>query len=120
MQIHGYFNANGEPAIQLDLSTGAIEILVDTGFAGGLILPSSLASGLALHIEGFVEFYTATGQPFIASAYSLEIDWLGQRTRVPVAVSPDVMEALLGSQMLKNCRLTIDYYDRTVIIARRI
>jgi len=96
MRADGYFNANDEPAIQLDLGAGAIEILVDTGCAGGLILPSSLASGLALHTEGLEKFYTATGQPFIALTYSLEIDWLGQRTKVPVAISPEVTEALLG------------------------
>lgn len=39
MRIDGYFNTNDEPAIQLDLGAGAIEILVDTGFAGNLILP---------------------------------------------------------------------------------
>jgi len=51
MQIDGYFNANDEPAIQLDLGTGAIDFLVDTGFAGGLIIPSSLVAGLPLEIE---------------------------------------------------------------------
>jgi clan AA aspartic protease len=120
MQIDGYFNANDEPAIRLDLGAGAIEILVDTGCVGGLILPTSLAKGLALHTEGIEKFYTATGQPFIAFTYSLEIVWFGRRTKVPVAVSPDVRETLLGGDMLKNCRLTIDYYDRTVTIIRRV
>jgi clan AA aspartic protease len=119
MQIDGYFNANGEPAINLDLGTGAIEFLVDTGFAGGLILPNSLVGGLLLEIEGFVEFQTATAQTFIAPTYFLEVEWLGQRTKAAVAVSPDVSEALLGGSILRNCRLTIDYYDRTVMITRR-
>jgi len=120
MQMDGYFNAYDEPAIQLDLGTGAIEFLVDTGFVGSLLLPDSLAGGLALHFDGIEEFLTATGQPVFAPSYFLGIDWLGQRTKVPVAVSPDITEALLGNQMLENSRLTIDYYDRTVTIARRI
>ncbi len=119
MQIDGYFNANNEPA-PLDLGAGAIEILVDTGFAGSLILPDSLAVGLALRFEGFEEFYTATWQIFSAPAYSLEIDWLGQLTKVPVAISPDITEAIMGGQMMKNCCLTIDYYDRTVTIIERV
>lgn len=119
MQIDGYFNTNDEPAIRLDLGAGAIEILVDTGFAGSLIVPDSLAGGLALHFEGFEEFYTATWQVFSAPAYSLEINWFGQLTKVPVAVSPDITEAIMGGQMMKNCCLTIDYHDRTVKIIDR-
>lgn len=92
---------------------------MDTGFAGNLILPGFLAAGLALHVEGFEKFHTATGQVFIAAAYSVEIEWLGQKTRVPVAVSPDITEAILGGQMLKNCCLTIDYHHRTVTIIQR-
>lgn len=119
MQIDGYFNANDEPAIRLDLGAGAIDILVDTGFTGSLILPDSLAGGLALRFEGFEEFYTATWQVFSAPAYSLEINWFGHLIKVPVAVSPDITEAILGGQMLKNCCLTIDYSDRTVTIIKR-
>jgi clan AA aspartic protease len=119
MQIDGYFNANDEPAIQLDLGTGAIDFLVDTGFAGGLIIPSSLVAGLPLEIEGFVEFRTATAETFIAATYSLEIEWLGQRTKVAVAVTPDISEALPGGSILRNCLLTIDYHDSTVMITRR-
>jgi clan AA aspartic protease len=120
MQMDGYFNAIGEPAIQLDLGAGLIEILVDTGFAGDLILPSALASGLALQLEGIEEFYTATGQEFAVQTYSLEIEWLGQRRKVPVAVSAEMTEAVLGGHMLKDCRLTIDYHDRTVTMIRQV
>ena len=35
--------------------------------------------------------------------------------RLPT-ISPDVREGLLGTQMLKHCRLTIDYRSRTLII----
>ncbi len=119
MQIDGYFNATDEPVISLDLGAGVIEILVDTGFAGSLILPDSLAVGLALQFEGFEEFYTATWQVFSAPAYSMKIDWFGRLIKVPVAVSSDITEAILGGQMMKNCCLTIDYHDRTVTIIER-
>ena len=118
MRIDGYFNTNDEPAINLHLILSSIEVLIDTGFAGSLIIPEHLSTGLVLHFEGFEEFYTVTGHVFVAPAYSLEVDWLGQRVKVPVAVSPDVKEALLGSQMLNSCVLTIDYANRTVNIIR--
>ncbi len=37
MRIDGYFNANDEPALTLDLISASIEVLIDTGFLGGLI-----------------------------------------------------------------------------------
>src|SRR2546422_11162805 len=102
MQIDGYFNANDEPVIQLDLGTGTIEILVDTGFAGSVILPDPLAAGLALRFEGFEEFYTATWQLFSAPAYSLEVNWFGKQIKAAAAVSPRGAEAKLEGQLLKS------------------
>ena len=119
MQLDGYFNANDEPVVELDLFSSSIEVLVDTGFGGSLIIPEHLSTGLALHFEGFDEFFTVTGDLLVAPAYSVVLNWLGRAVTVPVAITPDVKEALLGSQMLKNCVLTIDYENRTVSISRR-
>lgn len=47
MELDGYFNATGEPAIRLDLGFGQAEILIDTGFAGWLIVPSGFAIDLS-------------------------------------------------------------------------
>ncbi|MEK6285256.1 MAG: hypothetical protein AABO57_05905 [Acidobacteriota bacterium] len=119
MQLDGYFNATGEPAIQLDLGFGQAEILIDTGFAGWLIVPTGFAIDLSDAFEGFQNFLTATGQTFTAVVYFVEIDWFNERIDVPVAVSHQITEALLGGQMLSDCLLSIDYYDRTVKIVRR-
>ena len=119
MQLDGYFNAQGEPAIQLDLGAGNLEVLIDTGFAGWLIVPTSYPIGPPDRFQGFEEFYTATGQTFAAPICFLEINWFDQPTRVPVAISPHISEALLGGKMLTSCLLSIDYYDHTVSILRR-
>ena len=80
MRIHGYFNENDEPALKLDLISKSIEVLIDTGFAGSLVVPQNLSDDLVLQFEGFEEFYTVTGQLFVAPAYSVEANWLGERT----------------------------------------
>jgi clan AA aspartic protease len=116
MRIEGYFNQNDEPVIQLDLVTTSIEVLVDTGFAGSLIVPQELATDLRMSFEGFEEFYTATGHVFVAAAYSVEANWFGKLIKVPLATSADLKEGLLGTQMLKGCRLVVDYRNRTVTI----
>lgn len=53
MELDGYFTATGEPAIQLDLGSGLAEILIDTGFAGWLIVPTGFADDLSDGFEGF-------------------------------------------------------------------
>jgi predicted aspartyl protease len=47
--------------VQLDLVSASIEVLVETGFAGSLIIPQKLATELSMSFEGFEEFYTARG-----------------------------------------------------------
>ena len=61
MRFNGYFNNNDEPAIKLDAISTSIEVLIDTGFAGSLIIPSLQSTDLTLHFEGFEEFFTVTG-----------------------------------------------------------
>ena len=99
------------------MGSGAIEVLIDTGFSGSLIIPQTVANDLALNFEGVEEFYTATGQMFLAPAYTVAISWF-ERLKAPIAVSADVREALLGGQMLEGCRLRIDYAERTVQIEK--
>jgi clan AA aspartic protease len=115
MRIDGYFNSRNEPVVKLDVGSLSIEMLVDTGFDGSLILPGDLAEKMDLEFEGNEEFCSVTGAPFDVSTCVMEIDWLGKTIRVPLAKTSSVTEALLGSHMLKNCRLTIDYGNRTVI-----
>jgi clan AA aspartic protease len=108
MQIDGHFNLNGEPAIELDVGSSRIEVLVDTGFNGSLIIPSQIANRLNLGFEGPEEFQSVTGEVFLADAYSVEVEWIGKRIRVAVAAGKHVNEAILGGNMLKDSRLTID------------
>ena len=116
MQIDGYFNDRDEPILRLELGFLAIEVMVDTGFGGSLIIPGNIANQLDLKFEGPEEFQTLTGEMFLADAYSMRMDWLGKSIRVSIATSKEVNLSLLGNHLLKDCRLTIDYGYRTVTI----
>lgn len=116
MQMDGYFNLHNEPVVRLDVGSLSVEVLVDTGFDGSLIIPGEVADNMNLKFEAHQDFLSVTGATFFASACSTEIDWLGKRIRVAVARCGEVSEALLGSHMLKDCRLTTDYRHRTVTI----
>ena len=52
MQIDGYFNASNEPSVKLAAGSLTLELLVDTGFDGTLIVPGQIANHLALRYEG--------------------------------------------------------------------
>lgn len=118
IQIDGYFNVTDEPVIEIDAGSLYIQVLVDTGFNGSLIIPTQRFNQLRpiLKFEGPEEFISVTGETFLADAYSMKIDWFGKAIRVAVATCKEVDEAILGSHMLKDCRLTIDYGNRTVTI----
>jgi clan AA aspartic protease len=114
--MEGYFNERDEPVVLLDMGPLSIEVLVDTGFAGSLIIPGNIADQLDLQFEGPEEFQSVTGEIFLADAFSMKMDWLGRSIRVPVATSQEVNLSLLGGHLLKGCCLTVDYGNRTVTI----
>jgi clan AA aspartic protease len=114
----GYFNQNGEPVVNLDLISASVEALIDTGFFGSLIVTRMMASDLDLQFEGVEEFYTVTGEMFTAPSYFTKIRWFGEEVKMPIAISDEISEALLGTRMLQGCRLTIDYAERAVIIEK--
>lgn len=106
MQIDGYFNIRNDPVIGLEVGSSNVEFLVETGFNGGLIIPSELAERLEITYDrGLEEFSSVTGTTFLASGCSMMIRWFGEAIRAPVATSAEVNEAILGSKMLKGCRL---------------
>lgn len=115
--MDGYFNIRNDPVIRLSVGSSEIEFLVDTGFNGGLIIPNHVAKGLDINYDrGLEEFCSVTGETFLASGCSMTITWFGQNIKVPVATSAEIGESILGGNMLKNCRLMIDYVKRTVTI----
>jgi clan AA aspartic protease len=119
MKMEGYFNVRDEPVIRLDVGLSQVEFLVDTGFNGSVIMAHEMANELEIKYDrGLEELYSVTGEMFLASGCSMEIGWSGERIRVPVVTSAQVKEAILGGQMLKGCRLIIDYGQHTVTVVR--
>ena len=106
--------------IEVDVGSFLMEVLVDTGFNGSLIIPTHSFNQLRpiLKFEGPEEFHSVTGEVFLADAYSAEIEWLGKWIRAAVATCKEVNEAIIGGHLLKDCRLTIDYGHRTVTITK--
>ena len=116
----------GRPIVRVDVpGHDGFLAVVDTGFNGSLMLQRSEAT-----TQGFlgnkrlavVELGT-TAQVVVEKATG-SISWLGRELRVEALISnqpapiqrPDTARALLGTELLADCLLLVDFATRVVEI----
>lgn len=113
----GLVNENLEAVLSIKLVNGSlIDCVLDTGFNGFLLLPRRFIEENSLEIVGtesimMVEYHTA--EVAIASG---TIVWMGTKRAVLILVSEND-ESLIGTQMLIDSKLEIDYKNISVRIA---
>lgn len=108
-----------EPLVKLRLIAGReVECLVDTGFVGGaLVLPQTIVDELGLPIVGHeADLGMVGGETTSADIALAQIEWLGEVRFVDVLVKDDI---LIGTQLLDDMQLIVDYGARTLTISRR-
>ena len=86
---------------------------VDTAFNGGLTIPRALVAGLGLPQESSVEAVLADGRTVALETFGCYFDWFGGTYQTQVVAS-DGAYPLLGTLLLSDRRLAIDYAARTV------
>lgn len=112
----GSVNAQLEAWLRVQATNGElIECLIDTGFNGALVLPRAEAVRLNLTVPGRVSIIGVGRSRQIADIAELEIEWLGQSRAVEVIIS-DGDDSLLGTELLDDSRLVIDYSAYTVTV----
>ncbi len=118
-RVEGRVNEALEAWVNVELAgnAGILSFMVDTGFAGTLMLPIECAQILALPPKGREQFVGVEGKPFLATVTQIDISWLGDEFTVPAVIS-EAGDALLGSDMLVDAVLTIDYARGTVKIEK--
>ncbi len=102
-------------SVSVSLDGNRTEILawIDTAFNGGLTIPRNLAADLGLAEVSYVEAILADGKTVELPLFRCIIDWFGNRYETEVAAS-DGKFALLGTMLLADRDLHIDYKARTV------
>ena len=86
-----------------------LEAVVDTGFTGWLTVPPHLASEFGLVPTGSAPSTMANGlevEPVFCNAVVM---WHAQSVNVLVDIMENV--PLIGTDLLADCRLTIDWWD---------
>lgn len=105
----------GLPFVTLVVNSREIEVVLDTGFNGSLLLPKNIVEKLNLPRMGFAEYAMADGSFSEAEMYIIEIDWFTQRKKVSVvAVETDL--ALLGMELLQNIKTILSPSQNVLIL----
>ena len=117
-QEKGSVNNFSEAVVVIRLfNDSSISCILDTGFNGSLFLPRSFVEENDLTIGTREVLQAAEDQLFEVDTATAEIKWLGGKSSVTVFVS-ETNEALLGTEMLIDSVLEIDYKNLTVKITK--
>lgn len=92
-----------------------LEVWIDTGFTGDLVLPAQLIASLGFPISTQVMATLADGSVVKLDTYTCSLDWLGQWKSVELVANQGEIP-LLGAGLLKTHNLHIDYVRKTIVI----
>ncbi|MCX7420406.1 MAG: hypothetical protein NT013_12845 [Planctomycetia bacterium] len=115
--MDGFLDELNQAWLNLDFGEGRTDFLIDTGFAGTLIIGEELFDTSRAIPAGFVDSTLAAGQSFRYERFDLSFEWLGVSVRLFVLVGPGT-EYLIGTDLLSPHRLEIDYQRQIVQLHR--
>lgn len=95
-----------------------VTALIDTGFSGYLCLPTHLAVGLGLELTGETNVELADGTVKRLFLFSGAVKFLGKTRKVHISLT-DSRDALIGTALLADCRLSIDFPTGNVRLERK-
>lgn len=117
-QEKGFVNEYSEAVLSVQLVNGSnIECLLDTGFNGSLLLPRKFVEDNSLTLVGRESVVMVEQNTIEGDVVAGEINWLGEKSLVRVLIS-ETEEALIGTRMLVDSVLEIDYKNKTVKITK--
>ncbi len=112
--MNGHVDSNGRALVAVSVRPSGtapahdIEVWIDTGFNGELVLPQQQIDDLALLHSGTVKAILADGSEVALKTYACLIDWFGEERSLEV-VANDGEQPLLGVGLLAGHDLHISY-----------
>lgn len=88
---------------------------IDTAFNGGLVIPHAQIELLGLVQESSAEAILADGKTVALETYACFLDWFGATYEMQI-VANDGKYPLLGTMLLADRKLEIDYKAKTVTL----
>jgi len=115
--ITGRVTEDGVPVISIQVGERQFQAVIDTGFNGELELPESLRSHVDARFVGRVESLLAANQRIEEDIYLVDFPF-DDRTLRAQSTFVDGEEILIGTRLLKDYRLEIDFPSQRVSIER--
>ena len=113
--IHGTVSVEGLPTITLSIASQVWKATIDTGFNGDLELPEPLRNSLNARYVGQITSALAGGKMLEEAVYLVDFpfdDKVIEATYVPGS------GMLIGTHLLREYRLLINFASRTVELER--
>lgn len=92
-----------------------VTVWIDTAFDGFVVFSKSLIESLKLDQEAAAEAILADGSRVTLESYVCYVDWFGEVVAAQVIANEGKL-ALLGTELLVNRRLVVDYANGSVSV----
>jgi len=119
--IIGFVNESDEPVVEVKLDLGKekrlVNAVIDTGFNGYISVPKKLIVGSDWGFLGIEEYELASGELMRERVFLGRIE-IGTEKLVAFILSSNSSDALIGTKLLKNRVLTINFADKTLKIEK--
>lgn len=113
--IDGLITQEGVPAIEVELGSERWLAIIDTGFNGELELPERLRSHVNARFVGRATSLLAANQRIEEDVFLVDFPFDGRTVRVQ-GTFVEGEEILIGTRMLREYRLRVDFPNRIVAI----
>ncbi len=115
--ITGVVTDDGDPVILIPVGGREWPAVIDTGFNGDLELPNALRAAVNPRYVSDVTSILAAGIEVLEESYDVDFPFDG-RMVLAEATFVDKPDILVGTGLLRDYRLEIDFVARTVKLER--
>jgi predicted aspartyl protease len=116
--IQGTVSTDGVPTVSLTVAGRIWPATVDTGFNGDLEMPDELRSFVNARFIAPTEWVLASGQRSVEDTYEVEFPFDGSLLAAEATFVAGE-SILIGTGMMAQYRLTIDFVQSTVLLECR-
>jgi clan AA aspartic protease len=119
--MNGHVDDYGRALVTVSIRPSAaadrqdVEVWIDTGFDGDLVLPQKQIEDLSLSHSGTIKAILADGSEVALNRYLCQIDWFGDKRELEV-IANDGDYPLLGVGLLLGHDLSVSYRSEKVSI----
>ncbi len=119
MTLTGWIDDQLSPRVKLKTVLGTeLDLVVDTGFNGELVLPKAYLKKLGFRYRGWTMVELADGSEVPTGFYEGTVIWFGKKRKVRIHKTKSE-DALLGTQMLIGYIFELDIEVNKVVIVKK-